>query len=220
MPGNLTPLHSILLQYLFRAAYSLLYHQMAWSYDWVAAAVSFGNWKTWVHSVVPYLTGPNILELGHGPGHLLLDQIQHGNMIIGLDRSPQMSRQAKKRLARHNLAARLINGKAERLPFAQHTFHQVVATFPSEYIFQADTLAEIYRVLIPNGKLIILPMAWITGKSRVERLISQLLSSADMAFNWEDNLVTPLANVGYETKIHCLELPSSSLMIIEAIKSN
>jgi ubiquinone/menaquinone biosynthesis C-methylase UbiE len=42
----------------------------AWSYDLVAAVVSLGQWNHWVGSVLPYLPGVNILEIGHGPGHL------------------------------------------------------------------------------------------------------------------------------------------------------
>ena len=36
-------------------AYELLYHPLAWSYDWVAALVSAGKWRDWVLTSLPYL---------------------------------------------------------------------------------------------------------------------------------------------------------------------
>ena len=53
-----------------RFVFYLLYHPFAFAYDLVAAAVSLGRWKKWVLSVVPFLEGNQILEIGHGPGHL------------------------------------------------------------------------------------------------------------------------------------------------------
>ena len=53
-----------------RAFFAGLYTQMAWTYDLVAAVVSVGMWTSWVRSTLTYLNGPQVLELGHGPGHL------------------------------------------------------------------------------------------------------------------------------------------------------
>jgi hypothetical protein len=38
------------------------------------------------------------------------------------------------------------------------------------YIFDPQTLQEIKRVLVPAGKLVILLMAWITGRHPLEWL--------------------------------------------------
>jgi ubiquinone/menaquinone biosynthesis C-methylase UbiE len=125
-----------------RAFFSLLYNQMAWTYDLVAAVVSVGMWTGWVNSVLPYLDGPHILELGHGPGHLqaTLQKQAAGHpanlRITGLDKSKQMGRLAHKRLVRQGLNPGLAQGDAQRLPFRDESFNQVVATFPSEYIIR------------------------------------------------------------------------------------
>ena len=47
--------------------FHLLYHPFAWAYDLIAWTVSLGRWKDWVESVVPFIKGMRVLELGHGP---------------------------------------------------------------------------------------------------------------------------------------------------------
>jgi len=58
------------MKQFLRLFFRLLYHQLAFTYDLVAASVSFNRWKDWVMSVVPFIEGNRILEIGHGPGHL------------------------------------------------------------------------------------------------------------------------------------------------------
>jgi ubiquinone/menaquinone biosynthesis C-methylase UbiE len=53
-----------------------------------------------------------------------------------------------------------------------------VSTFPSEFIFEPQTLLDIWRVLLPEGRLVIIPMAWISGENPLERFMSWLLRSA------------------------------------------
>ena len=58
-----------LIQILLQPIFHLLYHQFAWTYDFVAAFVSLGRWQDWVDAVVPFMSG-RVLEIGFGPGHL------------------------------------------------------------------------------------------------------------------------------------------------------
>lgn len=94
-----TKLLSIILRIFFR----LLYQPFAWSYDLVAFIVSLGMWKEWIYTVLPYISGINILELGHGPGHLLKSLSYSPGIIIGLDNSRQMSHIAYRLLKKNNL---------------------------------------------------------------------------------------------------------------------
>jgi SAM-dependent methyltransferase len=158
-----------IFQSLLRSLFHLLYHPFAWTYDLVAAVVSLGRWKDWVYATLPYLEG-RVLEIGYGPGHLQVAWQGGGGTIFGLDESPQMAQQARRRLLRAGSTCNLSRGLAQHLPFPAGAFESVVATFPSEYIFDPQTLREIRRVLRPGGKLLILLNAWITGKSLPERL--------------------------------------------------
>ncbi len=159
----------LLVQLLLKPLYALLYHQFAWVYDFVAAVVSLGHWQEWVKVALPHLKG-RVLEIGFGPGHLQLDLNNSRIPCFGLDESRQMAQLACRRIRKHGAICRLIRGYAQNLPFANETFNSVAATFPAEFIFDFQTLKEIQRILTNSGKLVILPMAWITGKRFLERV--------------------------------------------------
>jgi ubiquinone/menaquinone biosynthesis C-methylase UbiE len=83
-----------------RAFFHLLYHPFAFTYDIVAAVVSFGQWKNWGRSILPFISGTRILELGHGPAHLqrfLLTLKERSGRdrnltLFAIDESAQMGR--------------------------------------------------------------------------------------------------------------------------------
>jgi ubiquinone/menaquinone biosynthesis C-methylase UbiE len=169
-----------LMQSLLRFFFHLLYHSFAWTYDFVASAVSLGRWRSWVLQALPFLSG-RVLEIGFGPGHLQVALNQAGLAAFGLDESRQMSRQAGRRLRRQAYPVQITQGYAQNLPFPDRSFDSVAATFPSEYIFEIHTLAEIRRVLRPGGRLVIVPSAWITGKGPLDRLAAGLFAVTGQA---------------------------------------
>lgn len=181
---------------LLHRAFHLLYHQLAWSYDAVSALVSLGGWQAWGRAALPYLTGPRVLDLGHGPGHLLRELDGAGYIPTGIDNSPQMGRLARRRLAGRGLPARLVRGRGQSLPFSAGSFDTVVATFPAPYILEPDTLAAIRRVLRPGGRLVIVPEAELTGGDPAARATEWLYritgqrsatveTSGDMEARWQ-----------------------------------
>ena len=92
------------LSYLFKTAFQLLYHELSWTYDWVAALASAGKWKEWVFCALPYLTGPKVLELGFGPGYLQVKLAEEGFEPFGIDESPQMARHASNKISKLRLS--------------------------------------------------------------------------------------------------------------------
>src|SRR6266516_4930630 len=87
-----------LVNTILRLFFRLLYHQFAFTYDLVAATVSFNRWKSWVMSVIQFIEGKRILEIGHGPGHLQRLLLSRNLFAIGIDESAQMGRLAKRNL--------------------------------------------------------------------------------------------------------------------------
>lgn len=209
--------------YVFlRLFFNLLYHSFAWSYDLVATAVSLGRWKQWVHSVVPFLVGPKILELGYGPGHLQAQMAQQGFDAFGIDESMQMSRLARRRLAVLLITPRLVRGRAEKLPYPGDLFDTVVATFPSEYIAAPETLEEIHRVLKPGSRLVVLLAAWITGKSipdRAAALLFRLTGQVPTTSSIFEKALPKLKEAGFSADLNWLEIPASRLLVITAVKN-
>ncbi len=211
-----------LISLLLRAIFSLLYHQFAWTYDMVAAMVSLGRWKTWVKSSIPYLQG-KVLEIGYGPGHLQLALNEQGTPVFGLDESRQMASQAHRRLKRGGFPARLSRGVAEHLPFRSGSFDTVVATFPSEYIFDPSTLREARRVLAPGGKLVLLPLAWITGNRPWERLAAWLFritgQAPDQPRPIAANVREQFGRAGFVLRNELIQLKGSQLLFYIATSS-
>lgn len=204
---------------ILRGFFDLLYNQMAWTYDLVAWLVSLGRWNSWILEVADDLPGPKILELGHGPGHLQSALGQQDKSVFGLDLSRQMGRIAKRRLRGKKLPVRLVTGLGQQLPFENAAFDQVVATFPTEYIFRANTLNEIYRVLKSGGTFIALPVAWITGGTLLDRTAALLFKVTGQAEDMQDdNLLQAFQATGFETRFERRHLPTSLLFIIHAHK--
>ena len=159
---------------LVRFGFRLLYYELAWTYDRVSWLVSLGQWSRWQQAALPFVKGPTILELGHGPGHLLAALQANGRTVFGVDLSPNMGRLARRRLLKKQLPAFLIRAKVQDLPLPTAVFHTVLSTFPTDYIVDPATLASVYRVLAPNGRLVVIPEGHLTGSSGVHRFIDWL----------------------------------------------
>lgn len=211
---------------ILRIFFHLLYHQFAWSYDWVANLVSIGRWQTWVYSVIPYLDGRRVLELGCGPGHLLGKYASMGGQIYGLDASPQMLRQARRNLSESNHRTNLVQSSAVDLPFSKNSFPVIVATFPTNYIFDVETLEQAWRVLDPNGQLVILLAAWITGDNFLDKLAAWLFSITGESHekDWDQvearyaQQLARLSQVGFQVSHHIVDSDRSQLLIIRGAK--
>lgn len=157
-----------------RTGFHLLYNELAWTYDIVSWVVSLGQWRRWQQVALPFVIGPSVLEIGHGPGHMLADLQRRGFQAVGLDLSPFMGWQARRRLQRSGLFARLVRGPVQQLPFANGRFNTVLATFPTEYLVDPAALAEVRRVLARDGRFIIVPGAVLTGAGPLTRFIEWL----------------------------------------------
>jgi len=192
----------------------LLYNQFAWAYDAVAWLVSLGQWKDWGRTAIPFLHGPRVLDLAHGPGNLLPDLAAAGLAPIGYDLSPFMSRIAQRKLAQHELAIPLSRGRAGQLPFPTNTFDSVVSTFPAEFILEAATLGEINRVLTPEGVLVLVPIALFSGRGLLTRLIEGLFSITGQRPSGDNGLTPRLTAAGFESQTEWVTLPQSSVMVL------
>ena len=203
------------IQRFMRVFFNLLYHPFAFTYDFVAATVSFGHWKDWVYSILPLIEGTRILELGHGPGHLQRYLLDLKLDPVAIDESAQMGTLAKRRLGD---SAKLTRGIAQQLPFAAESFDSIVSTFPSEYIFDPRTLSEAKRVLRNGGRLIVLPVA--LPKSRFLQWVYQLtgVSTADAQEIIHIKMKKPFVAAGFKVETHTLDVKSGILLTVIAAK--
>lgn len=213
-----------IIRRFMRFFFDLLYHPFAWSYDFVAWMVSLGRWKDWVQSVLPFIEGTRVLELGHGPGHLQRILLSRGLLPVGLDESRQMGYLAKKHLSRYGYTQpALIRGLGQNLPLCAQAFDTVVATFPTEYIFEEQTLSEVHRTLTNKGRLIVLPVAWVTGRGLPDRFAAWLFritgqAPSDLSEIKTNRLLEPFITTGFQVETKRIEVKSSLVLIVIAEK--
>ena len=196
-------------------------------------------------SVLPYIEGTRVLEIGFGPGHLQRNLLSRGLSAVGIDESRQMARLAGHNLTRQNAPAaqlttslqnnarstakhqtdyaqaNLTRGLAQHLPFRARTFDTIVATFPAEYITKSETLQEVRRCLSDGGRFIVLPVAMQIGRGLLERAMALLFrvthqSPVDPIEIVRERLREPFVKANFEVEIQELQVKSSLLLVIIA----
>ena len=186
-------------------------------------------------SVIPFIEGNRILEIGHGPGHLQRILLSRNLLAVGIDESAQMGSLAKRNLTRfsdsstnnssrvnnEHLAYTQVNltrGIAQHLPFSSESFDTIVATFPTEYITDPHTLAEVKRCLLNRGRLIVLPAA-LPKNPFLDWLFKVTHQSPTEAVDVvKAKFKEPFMDAGFKTEIETLDLKSGLLFIVLANK--
>lgn len=118
------------------------------------------NYELVAQDILGYCCKGSILDIGTGPGWLLvkLQQQSPSLRITGLDVSPSMVVQARGNMAKAGLsdAIEIEQGSASHLPFSEGSFDAVVST-GSIHHWKDPTAAlnEIYRVLKRGGYALI-----------------------------------------------------------------
>jgi ubiquinone/menaquinone biosynthesis C-methylase UbiE len=213
-----------LLQRLKRALFHLLYHQGATAYDTIAAVVSLGNWVQWVRTVADFAKGGPILELGFGPGHLQVELAGRKGKAFGLDESREMVGIARRRLRAAGIdKLNLARAVAGRLPFFSGSFQTVLATFPSEYIFQPAVLKEVTRVLRDEGQLVVLPMAWHDRRDLAARFMGWLFRVTGESYGNAEvarmQFTDRLAHLGFQVRADMIDFQGARLLVLVAMKN-
>jgi len=205
--------------------FRLLYNEMAWTYDGVSWLVSRGWWHAWQKAAIPYLNGHRILELAHGPGHMLLALEAAGYHVTGLDLSPAMGRMAAQRVGRAESPAGLVRGRTQNLPFASAVFDAVLATFPTEFLAEEATIRAVYRVLRAGGRLVVVPQARLTGggiNSLVEWLYATTGQRPQELGDGRDDFWQVIHErfgaAGFEITLETVQLETSEVIVIVAEK--
>ncbi len=140
-----------------------MFDNIAGNYDSLNRVITFGTdvgWRKKVVALVGEINPHTVLDIATGTGDLAIELRNTGaEKIIGLDISPGMLEVGKQKVAASNLSNRIemIVGDSEALPFKEGEIDAVTVGFGVRNFENLEKgLGEIYRVLKPGGKLVVL----------------------------------------------------------------
>jgi len=199
-----------------RLFFRLLYNELAWTYDAVAWIVSLGQWRNWGQTTLSHLRGERVLELGHGPGHLLVALNERGFAPVGVDLSSTMGRQAKAELIEAGANVPLVRARAQALPFRAASFDSIVATFPTDYIVDRRTLSQVTRLLRPMGRLVVAASARFEGRGLRATFLSWLYEITGQGEPEPGGFASRLADAGLTCRVVWEDVGRTEVMVVIA----
>ena len=138
----------------FRDNFDRAYTRYALLYDVLVKFLP--GWKTWLKRALPHIQGSRVLEVSFGTGYILT-RYAGRHEVHGVDYNKRMVALARSNLARRGLSADLRQGDVAHLPYDDAYFNTVLNTMAlSGYPDAARALAEMWRVLRPGGRLVLI----------------------------------------------------------------
>ena len=140
-----------------------MFNNISNEYDILNRVISFGIDVSWRKKIVKILKSKNpstILDVATGTGDLAIAMVKtNAQKIIGLDISKGMLDVGIEKIKDRNLnnTIEMVIGDSENLKYENDFFDAVTVSFGVRNFESLDSgLSEIFRVLKPNGSLVIL----------------------------------------------------------------
>ena len=141
-----------------------MFDTISGNYDDLNRLISFGTDLKWRKKVLKHIINhqpESILDIATGTGDLAIKFAEKtkASKIVGLDLSEGMLSVARKKVNDTELENKVefIKGDSEALPFDENSFNAITVSFGIRNFDNLEKgLSEIFRVLKPNGALIIL----------------------------------------------------------------
>ncbi|WP_323786873.1 bifunctional demethylmenaquinone methyltransferase/2-methoxy-6-polyprenyl-1,4-benzoquinol methylase UbiE [Psychroserpens sp.] len=140
-----------------------MFDNISKEYDGLNRVISFGidiKWRNKVVDIVAKTNPETILDIATGTGDLAISLAKtDANKIVGLDISDGMLEVGRKKISTKNLNDKIsmVLGDSEHLPFEDNSFDAITVAFGVRNFETLEKgLAEIYRVLKPEGIFVIL----------------------------------------------------------------
>ncbi len=143
-------------------------------YDRLAEWLSLGQNRRWRRAMVDRILPGHprlVLDVASGPAGVALELADRtAARVVGIDLTLDMLRQGRRTVAAKGKAdqVQLVAGRAEQMPFADHTFDALTFTYLLRYVNDPQaTLTELARVVKPGG--VVASLEFLLPKSRFWR---------------------------------------------------
>ena len=140
-----------------------LFAPLAETYDRYARLLSFGRdprWRSFLVSRVEARPVHAVLDVATGTAAVAIELARRfGCTVVGVDQSPEMLAEGRRRVAAAGLAGSidLREARAEELPFADASFDGLTFTYLLRYVEDPGaTMRELARVVRPGGRIAML----------------------------------------------------------------
>ena len=200
---------------------SRMFDRIAPVYNSLNHILSFGQdfyWRRKLTDCVDKKSRLRVLDLATGTGDILLSLLRRNPNIteaIGLDISENMLTICRKKIKRHKFSDRvkLVHADAAINPFADETFNLVTMSFGIRNTPDiSKTLKEIYRLLQPGGKVLILEFSIPTNPilktcyllylRRFLPFIGRLLSGDKYAYTYLKTSIMTFIRTDFTSVMH------------------
>ncbi len=135
------------------------------------------EFRMWVRRVNETVAaGSRVLEVAPGPGFLSIELAKSGKyQVTGLDISQTFVEIARKNAQDAGVQVDFRHGNAAETPFADETFDFIICTAAFKNFTQpVQAIAEMYRVLRPNGKALIVDLRRDASPAAVDRMVDAM----------------------------------------------
>ena len=209
-----------------------MFDNISKDYDKLNHYLSLGIDKTWrrraLKQIVCKDSCQNILDVACGTGDFSIEIARNscpGTKVHGLDLSEGMLAEMRRKVAIEGLEDRIdmVRGNCERLEFPDDSFDRVTIAFGIRNVENREkALREMYRVLKPGGKLVILELSmpsapvigalyrfyflkvlpWIGGLVSGEKAAYRYLPASVVKFPGKEEWMQTMGECGFGSVTH------------------
>ncbi len=198
----------------FHFAWRLLYDRLSFLFDFASRRVSGGRWNRWGGTSISYVQGRRILELGHGPGHLLIEMKKAGYDPVGIDFSCGMGKLAARWLRDAGVEVPLVRCRAQVLPFRANSFDAAVATFPTDDMLELNTLREVARVIPQGGHFVMVMGAQREGSQPNSYFVEWLKGFIGEDGSGKDKKSPVFSRAGFRSRIDYQSVEGNPVILL------